>query len=207
MYVPTSFREHDEQTLADFIARHSFAILLGRVEGVSFATHMPFLHDREQGLLVGHLARANPQWRDLAAAEALVVFQGPHAYISPTYYAADFAVPTWNYAAVHVYGAVRVVEEEARLAAIVEQLTERYEGGRSQPWRVDWNDERFGKMLAAIVGIEVEIAKIEGKFKLNQNRPEEDQLGVVAALQDSADEQERALAALMAARMQGGADG
>ncbi|MDB4698683.1 FMN-binding negative transcriptional regulator [Candidatus Latescibacteria bacterium] len=204
MYIPTSFREEDEEVLAEFIARHSFATLVGRVDGAPYATHLPFVHEREQGLLIGHIARANPQWRDLQGEEALIVFQGPHAYISPSYYAADFAVPTWNYAAVHVYGVSRVVEDQTRLAAIVEQLTERYEGGRAKPWHVDWNDERYGKMLQAIVGIEVEITRVEGKFKLNQNRPEKDQLGVVVALTESADAEERALAGLMAAGMKAG---
>lgn len=201
MYVPASFGVEDGDVLAKFIGRYSFATLVSRVAGAPFATHLPFVYDQQQSLLIGHLARANSQWRDLAAEEALVVFQGPHAYISPTYYAADFAVPTWNYAAVHVYGVPRVVEQQQRLAAIVEQLVSCYEGGRAEPWRVDWQDERYGKMLQAIVGIEIEVTRIEGKFKLNQNRPQQDQLGVVQALRDADDFQERALAEMMAGLM------
>src|SRR5215471_4495590 len=109
MYVPSHFRESDERVLAEFIAAHSFA------------SHLPFLHDREAGLLHAHVARANPQWQHVSAnAEVLVMFQGPHGYVSPTWYAGP-GVPTWNYTAVHVYGVARTVDDAAAIGRHVER--------------------------------------------------------------------------------------
>jgi transcriptional regulator len=137
MYVPTSFRVEDEEVLADFIGRYGFATLVTAADGSPFATHLPITYDRDGGKLVGHMARANPQWRAFeAGGEVLVMFQGPHAYVSPSYYASDFAVPTWNYAAVHVYGVAKAITEEEQLGRIVD----RYESGRSVPWR--WERKR-----------------------------------------------------------------
>jgi transcriptional regulator len=178
MYVPQHFRVTDESVLAAFIEKYAFGTLVTSDSGRPFASHVPFLHDRERGLLHCHLARPNPQWQHLGSnAEVLVMFQGPHGYISPTWYA-EPGVPTWNYTAVHVYGAARTVEDGAATARHVEGLAERYERGSAKPWVPEYDPRRLG----GIVAVEIRITEIQGKFKLSQNRSAADRAGVVAAL-------------------------
>lgn len=194
MYIPKSFQVTDPEVLAAFIRAHSFATLVSAVDGTPFATHLPLLLD--QGTLLGHVARANPHWQAFdGQREALAIFHGPHAYISPTWYATGPAVPTWNYAAVHVYGAPRLIEGEA-LAALVDRLVTTYEAGQAKPWSGELPAEYKAKLLQAIVGFEMEIVRIEGKFKLGQGRSPEDQLGVIGQLMSSADPVAQALGAL-----------
>src|SRR5262245_32355226 len=137
MYIPTAFAELDLTRLHDFIEEHSFGLLVSQVDGVPFATHLPFLLQRttgSQGTLVGHVARANPQWRQAAGQNALAIFSGPHTYISPTWYEAEQVVPTWNYTAVHAYGRVQVVEGEGALLDIVQRLVRVHEQAMPRPW-------------------------------------------------------------------------
>lgn len=148
------------------------------------ATHVPLL--LEDGVLRGHVARANPIWRD-AAGEALAIFQGPQRYISPNFYATKSSdprvVPTWNYVAVHAYGTLRSFDDAVELLRVVTALTDTFEAGSEHPWRVsDAPAEYIDKMLGAIVGIEIPIARIEGKWKLSQNRPAEDRASVRSVL-------------------------
>src|SRR5260370_40830619 len=123
MYIPKAFREDDIKTLHTFMREYSFATLVTQQEGMPFASHLPFLLDREQGpygTLLAHMARANPQWRDFdGTQEALVIFQGPHAYISPSWYQASLSVPTWNYAVAHAYGQPRIIEDQAILYTLL----------------------------------------------------------------------------------------
>jgi transcriptional regulator len=196
MYIPTAFRADDRAALYDLIERHGFGTLVTVLDGVPFATHLPFLLDRDRGVLLGHVARANPHARALAGAEALVIFQGPHAYVSPSWYATAPAVPTWNYAAVHVYGTAGLLDEP-RLTDLLERLVGQYESGRERPWTMDLPADYLQKMLRGIVGFEVPLDRVEGKFKLSQNRPAEDRAGVIAALSAGGAE-ERALAEFMA---------
>jgi transcriptional regulator len=199
MYIPTAFRADDRSALYDLIDRHGFGTLVSVIDGTPFATHLPLLLDRGRGVLLGHVARANPHWHALAgSAEALAIFHGPHAYVSPSWYAPAPAVPTWNYAAVHVYGTPRLLDE-AGLRDLVGRLVEQYESGRARPWTMDLPEDYMGKMLRAIVGFEIPIERIEGKFKLSQNRSTEDRAGVIAALAAGSAE-ERALAEFMKAR-------
>lgn len=194
MYIPKSFQITDPEVLAAFIRAHSFATLISAVDGAPFATHLPLLLD--QGRLLGHVARANPHWQAFdGQRQALAIFHGPHAYVSPTWYATSPAVPTWNYAAVHVYGTARLVEGDA-LAALVDRLVATYEATQPQPWSGELPAEYQAKLLQAIVGFELEIERIEGKFKLGQNRSREDQLGVLGRLEASADPATQALGAL-----------
>lgn len=182
MFIPSSFRVDDRETLFRFLDRHGFAALVTVVDGVPFATHLPLLLDREAGLLLGHLARANPQWRSFAdGVEALAVFAGPHAYVSPSWYAEAPAVPTWNYATVHVYGVPRVLSAE-RTAEVVDRTVSKYEDSRPAPWPNDLPDEFRRRLLAGIVGFEMPIARMEGKFKLGQNRSQADQAGMLERL-------------------------
>lgn len=200
MYIPKHFEQSDERTLYDFIDTHSFGALITGAHGGLFASHVPFLLDREQGLLHCHLARANPQWRELrAAAEVLVVFTGPHGYVSPTWYT-EPGVPTWNYTAVHVCGAARCIDDPGHTARHVEALAARHERGSAAPWAPDYDPAR----LEGIVGVEVRIRSIEGKFKLSQNRSAADRAGVIAKLRASGRDNDVALARLMEAA--GGAE-
>lgn len=204
MYIPAAFAETDLDQLHGFIERHSFGLLLSQLEGVPFATHLPFLLDRTAGglgALVCHVARGNPQWREANGQTVLAIFSGPHAYVSPTWYEAEQVVPTWNYAAVHVYGRAQVIEAADELLKIVQALTRVYERPMPQPWSFDESATFAQRLLAQIVGIRLEIDKIEGKFKLNQNHPVERRRKVMRALQGRGDENAAAVAALMGAML------
>ena len=186
MYVPAAFAEHDRATLFDLMERHSFGLLISQHQGEPFASHLPLLIDRrrgENGFLVGHMARANPQWQQADGQVILAVFSGPHAYISPTWYESENVVPTWNYAAVHVYGKPRASEDRDFTTAALSALVTKYENTRATPWRMEGlADDVFGKLASAIVAFEMPIDRIEGKFKLGQNRSREDRLGTLQGL-------------------------
>ena len=191
MYCPKAFAVSDPEQLQRFIERYSFATLVNTVDGHPFATHLPLLLDPStsaHGALLGHMARANPQWRAFEGGqEVLAIFQGPHSYISPNWYKTAPAVPTWNYATVHVYGVPRIIEDIERLAALVDRLTPVYESGMPQPWPGDIPVDFKQKLLKAIVGFVIDITRIEGKFKLGQNRPLADQQAVAQRLATQAD--------------------
>ncbi|MFN5299404.1 MAG: FMN-binding negative transcriptional regulator, partial [Planctomycetaceae bacterium] len=168
MYIPTAFRVVDRETLYDFIEQHGFATLVTASQGGPVASHVPLWLDRERQVVAGHLARANPQCDQLNGVESLAIFQGPHAYISPTWYATTPAVPTWNYTAVHVTGIATRLSDE-RTAEVVDRLVSKYESGRANPWPNELPPEFRQRMLAGIVGFELPLDRIEGKFKLGQN--------------------------------------
>jgi transcriptional regulator len=188
MYVPKVFEVTDRDTLHSFIEAHSFATLVTTIDGTPFATRLPMIFDRDasaNGMLIGHVARANPQWRSFdGKAQALAMFDGPHAYISPNWYVSSPAVPTWNYATVHAYGAPRVIEDPHRVEAIVDRLVAIYEAGMPQPWSARTLPPEFkANLLKAIVGFEMVIDRLEGKFKFGQNRPLEDQVATLKELE------------------------
>jgi transcriptional regulator len=196
MYIPASFRADDRAVLYDLIERYDFGTLVTLLDGVPFATHLPFLLDRARGVLLGHVAWANPHGRVLdGSAEALVIFQGPHGYVSPSWYATAPAVPTWNYAAVHVYGVPRLLDE-GRLLDLLDRLVKKYESGRERPWTMDLPADYLRKMVQSIIGFEVPLSRVEGKFKLSQNRPVEDRRSVIRTLQ-AGDTAEQELAEFM----------
>ena len=158
MYVPAAFAEHDRATLFDLMERHSFGLLISQHQGEPFASHLPLLIDRrrgENGFLVGHMARANPQWQQADGQVILAVFSGPHAYISPTWYESENVVPTWNYAAVHVYGTFRAIHDEHAVARIVEDTVRLYEASMPTPWTVQTGSEFNRRLIQAIVGFEI----------------------------------------------------
>ena len=143
MYIPAAFAETDLTKLHDFIEQNSFGLLVSQVDGLPFATHLPFLLERTagpHGTLVGHMARANPQWREAGGQTALAIFSGPHAYISPTWYEAEQVVPTWNYTAVHAYGRVQIIEDEDALLDIVQRSVRVYEQAMPRPWSFDGSE-------------------------------------------------------------------
>jgi len=193
MYIPKHFKEDDDEKLAAFIHENAFGVLITAFKGRPFASHIPFIYERESKLLFGHVARANPQWQHFSnKADVMVAFQGPHAYISPSWYVAP-GVPTWNYVAVHVYGSAQALDDQPSVKGIVERLTNRYESGNRPPW-VPTYDER---LLGAIVGIEIRIKEVQGKFKLSQNRSAADRAAVVSKLEATGSESDWALARLM----------
>ncbi|MGH6954150.1 MAG: FMN-binding negative transcriptional regulator [Alphaproteobacteria bacterium] len=187
MYVPRHFAESERRVLHALMRRHDFATLVAVTECGIEAAHLPFLFDEgrgSEGTLLAHVARANPLWRAFdGRSEALVVFQGPHAYISPSWYTAPANVPTWNYVAVHAYGRPRVIPEGKETRAVLERLVETHESGFERPWRMADAPEGFiDSMVPGIVAFEIPIARLEGKWKLGQNKSAADRLGAAAAL-------------------------
>lgn len=202
MYVPALFQEADQARLFDFIEQNSFGILASQGTGELVASHLPLLLDRQagsHGTLIGHMARANPQWQMLQR-DVLAIFSGPHAYISPTWYQAENVVPTWNYVAVHVYGALQIVAEHDETVRIVQDFVRFYEQSMPTPWSIEDGDEFIDKLARAVVGFRIPISRIEGKWKLSQNQPLERRQKVVKALQARADENSQSIASLMAER-------
>jgi transcriptional regulator len=214
MYIPPSFAETRPEVMLDFVEAHPLGALVTASADGLFATHMPFVLDRAagpHGTLRGHVARANPHaTRESLTAEGLVIFSGPEAYVSPAHYASKArhgkVVPTWNYVAVHAYGVVRFVDDAEFVLRNVEALTARHETARPAPWSVgDAPSDYVRAQLKAIVGVEVAIARLEGKWKMSQNRAPEDVEGVVAGLGASDDDRDRAVASIVDARRRDGA--
>ena len=189
MYIPKHFREDDLNILHNLMREYSFATLITQHEGVPFATHLPFILDAQRGqngTLLAHIARANPQWHDFVAEqEVLVIFQGPHAYISPSWYEVDLSVPTWNYAVVHAYGMPRLIEDDEKLYELLKNLIAIHESHFENPWPFQLPDDYLQKMIRGIVGFEIEITRLEGKFKMSQNRTASERENVIASLQES----------------------
>jgi len=201
VYIPQEFQVADRNLLHDLIERFSFAMLVTTQDGRPVASHLPFLVQRDagdHGTLVGHMARANRQWQGFGGAgEALVIFQGEHGYVSPSWYETHPSVPTWNYLAVHAYGIPRVIEDAERIRAILRTLVAKNEAGFDEPWPMDLPDDYLRKMIGGIVAFEIPLSRLEGKFKLSQNRPVGDRQRVIATLAASEDPTQRALAAAM----------
>ena len=206
MYTPEAFAMHDPASIHEFLLRHPFGLFITFTTQGLVATHLPFLFAADRGphgTLIGHISRANPQWRDTdPAVEALAIFSGPETYVSPNWYPAKQetgrVVPTWNYAAVHAYGTPRFFDDAEELRRVVTQLTETHEAVSPVPWKVtDAPPAYIDGQLKAIVGVELPITRIEGKLKFNQNRSAEDRAGVIHALRDLNDPHKTEVADLM----------
>ncbi len=180
MYVPKHFEIQDESELFNFIRVNGFGQLISTVEGRLFSTPLPFVLSDDNQKLITHVAMQNPQADDLDGQEVLVSLMGPHAYISPTWYEKSGGVPTWNYQSVQVYGIAKVVNDRDRKKEIVELMSTQFEDNLSDPWDMQYPT----KMLDAILGIEVSISEIQGKYKLSQNRPAKDQHNVIRSLSE-----------------------
>ena len=203
VYLPPHFTEARPEVLAAHLERHDFALIVSHGKGGLIASHVPVMveYDGPQLHLLAHLARPNPQLADLADAEALAIFSGPHAYISPSWYEGGPAVPTWNYADVHAYGRVRLVEDRAWLRGLVRRLSERHEAANPAPWRMQDLPERYLEgMLNGIVGLDIAVSRLEGKYKLSQNRPPGDRPRIIAALEARGDADAIGVARLMRER-------
>ena len=205
MYLPAHFEETRPEVLHALMLAHPLATWVVQGGQGLQVNHIPFLLDAGRGphgTLIGHVARANPVWRSLGPSVA--VFQGAQAYISPSWYPSKRehgkVVPTWNYAVVHAHGTAHAVESRDELLAIVTRLTQTHEAGSAVPWAVrDAPADYIDQMLKAIVGIEIPIERLVGKWKVSQNRSAPDRLGTVAGLQQRGDEQSLAMAALVPA--------
>jgi transcriptional regulator len=203
MYAPSQFDETRIEVLQSLIAAHPLGTLVMQGAGGLHADHIPFeisapAGDAPFGVLRAHVARNNPLWRQ-AGAPALVVFQGPSAYISPAHYeekrASGKVVPTYNYAVVHAHGALRAIEDPVWLLALLDRLTARQESTRAAPWSVhDAPRDYIDKLMEAIVGIEIPVQRMQGKWKISQNRPRQDQINIAAGTDE-------AMAALMRAQL------
>jgi transcriptional regulator len=200
MYLPASFRVEDQAQIEAFLRRHDFGTVVSAPAAGMVATHLPLVVRREPaGLVVtGHVARANPHWKLMdGQGEALVIFQGPHGYVSPTWYPAGPAVPplpTWNYTVVHAHGRPRAVDEPAVVRALMAEIVARYE----ESWRMDDLPAEFiARMVAAVVAFEMPVERLEAKFKLGQNRGAEDRASVINGLRRAANPGAAALAAFM----------
>jgi len=200
MYLPRAFAVKDIPELHAFMEQFSFASLVTQNDGKLIASHIPFVLDREEGAsgrLRGHVAVRNPQLAHLnTGSEALVMFQGPHSYISPSWYVSQETVPTWNYTAVHAYGQPRMLDRAA-LIVLLKDLVHQNERLLEPPWDFDPQAAWVEKMLPEIAAFEIPIERLEGKFKLNQNRTLADRRRVVEILSASQDPEQRRMAELI----------
>ena len=175
MYIPKHYAVTDRPKLFEFIKSNSFGILFSHTGSEPMASHLPFILDDnggKQGIILGHMTKANPQWRYADGQQVLVVFHGPHTYVSPNWYHEEDTVPTWNYVAVHATGIFKAVEDRSGLEESVARLTDQHEASQPQPWQPDFSTAYSDQMLNRIVAFEIEITSLQGKWKLNQNHPE-----------------------------------
>jgi transcriptional regulator len=186
VYVPGHFAAPDRAAIARLLHDHAFATLVTPVRPEPLVTHLPLIcvADCEpHGTLLGHFARANPHVQRAADAESIAIFHGPHAYVSPSWYADPAtAVPTWNYAVVHAHGTLELARDASATRAILDAMIHRFEGGRDAPWQLGLDRERLDAMVGAIVGFRMKVKRIDAKFKLSQNRSADDRARVVENL-------------------------
>ena len=170
MYIPKQFEVTNKEEVLSFIEANAFGQLISNVKHRLFSSHIPFLLSDDKTKIIGHLSRQNPQYEELAGQEVLITLEGPHDYISPSWYFTS-GVPTWNYQAVHIYGHCQVFHCVEQLKEVVDALTNKYEESFQEPWQPNYK----ASMLKAIVGVEVTISEIQCKYKLSQNRSNKDQ--------------------------------
>ncbi|PEX10804.1 transcriptional regulator [Bacillus cereus] len=197
MYIPKYFAIQDEEMKYEIMEQNSFATLFSQHNGEPYATHLPLLLNRETLTLHGHFARPNEQWKDIGTQQVLAIFQGPHSYISPSWYETNNAVPTWNSVAVHVYGELEIVEDEKTLVDSLQDLVSKYEDPESTYSLNDVDPNYMGGLSKGIVGFKIKINKIEGKAKLSQNHSVKRQNLVVEKLEKVGSEESKRIAELM----------
>ena len=206
MYRPRHFDIDDPSVLARFMREYGFVLLVTAADGVPVASHIPLILDTDPGggdgggqRLLGHTAKANRQWRAFdGKTEAMAVFWGPHAYVSPSWYETEIMVPTWNYVTVHAYGKPKVLSDPAAARDVLERLISEYESEATGPWSMDRLPESYiEKMLNRIVAFEMPVDRLEGKFKLSQNRSPADREGAIKGLRATGDPESLEVARLM----------
>lgn len=206
MYIPKHFSENNTIILQQLMHDYSFATLVSTGEdGVPLATPLPMLYEPDPppyGVLKAHMALGNPQWRTFQTErEVLVIFQGPHTYISPSWYEVELSVPTWNYATVHAYGKARCIEDQTELYAHLKALIETHEAQFAEPWPFQLPTDYLERMMKGTVGFTIQITRLEGKFKMSQNRTVAEQEHVIEALNTATDTTTRAVAQIMRKRL------
>ncbi|SFG15489.1 FMN-binding negative transcriptional regulator [Sporolactobacillus nakayamae] len=197
MYRPKQFNMTDENAMFAVIEENSFATVFSQHEGMPYATHLPLILDREHGLLYGHFARANGQWKDSADQEVLAVFQGPHCYISPTWYETNQAVPTWNYVSVHVYGKVEMLRDPDEIMDVMKKMITNYEGVHEKYQMDELPTQMIDGLLKGIVAFQMRIDRMEGACKLSQHNSSERRARIIAHLNQSEHEAEQQIAKIM----------
>ncbi len=205
MYTPRHYDIDDPSVLAGFMRKHAFVLLVTAPDGVPVASHIPLILDTDPGegggqRFLGHVAKANPQWRAFdGKTEAMAMFWGPHAYVSPSWYESEIMVPTWNYVTVHAYGKPKLLSDPAAARDVLERLISEYESEATDNWSMDRLPESYiEKMLDGIVAFEMPIDRVEGKFKLSQNRSPADREGAIKGLRATGDPESLEVARLMA---------
>ena len=210
LYTPDHFAARDRAAVARLLHDHPFATLITPGTPEAYIAHLPLVlvaGCEPHGLLVGHFARANPQWEHAAAVISTAVFHGPHAYVSPTWYEhPERMVPTWNYAAVHAHGPLEIITDAAETRGVLELMRQRFEGSRRQQWQFAMPERQRDAMVGAIVAFRMRIRRLDAKFKLSQNRSVTDRTRVVAALRDEGHADAAATAEWMARYADAGPD-
>lgn len=202
MYIPKHFQINDENAMFSLIEENSFATLISQHNGEPYASHLPFILNKDERALYGHFARANDQWKDIQNQQVLVIFQGPHCYISPSWYETKVAVPTWNYVAAHIYGEMEILENEEEIFDSLKQMVNKYEIPNSSYQLNDVDSSYVEGLSKGIVGFKISITRIEGKAKLSQNHPVERQKLVIQQLEKTSLENNKKIADLMKANIE-----
>ena len=190
MYIPNDFKCSDQQKLYSFINQYNFSTVVSQSGGEPFATHLPLILDEENNQLIGHMEKANKHWKEFQSGkDVLCIFQGPHSYISPSWYEGSVNVPTWNYTAVHVYGAPQLITEIEPLDELLALSVEKFEADMDSDWVYDIPQAYKERLIENIVGFHIKISRIEGKFKMNQNRNTNDINNVIKSLRSISGDQ------------------
>ncbi|MBM7573603.1 FMN-binding negative transcriptional regulator [Aquibacillus albus] len=197
MYIPKHFQLNDEEMIYDFIEKYSFATLFSQHNGEPYATHLPLTLNKDESALYGHFARPNGQWKDVESQQVLVVFQGPHCYISPSWYETTMAVPTWNYVSIHLYGNMEILEDQKVIFDALNDMVSKYESPNSSYNLKEIDSTFIEGMNKGIVAFKIKITKIEAKAKLSQNHPVERQQLVIKQLENSSEQNNIEIASLM----------
>ena len=204
MYTPRHFAESDLSALDALIERDAFVALISTVDGAPFASHLPVLYRRDSDRIQiqGHWAKPNPQWQHIGGQRVLMIVHGPHAHVSPSWYAdPSVQVPTWNYATAHLYGSIETFHDASALQILVSALTDRYESAVCSDWRFPGSAPGESRRLSGIVGFRFDVQRVELKFKLNQNHPDANVRGAIQGLMARGDENAVAIAELMQQRL------
>ncbi|AZB41960.1 FMN-binding negative transcriptional regulator [Bacillus sp. FJAT-42376] len=197
MYVPQPFEMNDEEAMYQLMKENSFATVFTHHHGAPFASQLPLIVDETERVIYGHFARTNPQWKDAENQQVLIIFQGPHCYISPAWYNTKQAVPTWNYTSVHVSGELELIENQENILEVLSMLVRQHEPEDSSYHLQDAGRDYIENLSKGIAAFKIRITKMEGKAKLSQNHPPERQARVIQALERLPGENEQKIAALM----------
>ncbi|MCW6171215.1 MAG: FMN-binding negative transcriptional regulator [Thermoplasmatales archaeon] len=194
MYNPKSFKVTDREKIVEFVRKNSLGLLISYSDEEFYTSHIPFLVNNECTILTGHLAKANPQWRNLDKKKALIIFQSINHYISPTWYNEKGAVPTWNYISIRVSGNAKIISDESKIMKIVDDLSDFFEPMYGGKWKADWEDKQTSDMLKSIVGLQIEVMEVEGKWKLSQNHQTANKEALIRSLLNLGDHSAKEMA-------------